>query len=475
MKFTDYVLVEQVRALDEQASPDSPLDAIDSVIPNQPRPFAQALLQRAKGLIDEREWGSVISAPAQWYRRLTVLVWLVFAVLGVIAVLNALSGDTSSRVLNIYGLLLVLLGFNLISLLLWLLGCVAKLSGLIRGTVGSLPIGIENLLRRFRQQQARGAYRAWHESHFAGTVGIWRLSLVSHSIWLSYLTAGLVCLLVLFSIRQYDFIWGSTLLSGDAFVGLTRALGGPLHFIGLATPDTSEVLASQSGSITERSMGGSDLRRQWAWFLLGVITLYGLLPRLLAACMSWLALSHAQARYRPDFYLPYYVELKHRLQEYAGHSDVVDADTETRPMPTESASELISRPRGLFASNSLPDGVLIAGFELEATLAEPLSFNITGRDDFAALLQTVASGSQALAVVVDLHAVPDRGTTRKLVQLFAQTKACYLLLLGDVNDATPHLRQRLADWYQLANDAKVPVDHVYRVAKTDLSALVSDR
>ncbi len=470
MKFADYVLVEQVRALDEQASPDSPLDAIVSEA--WQGAFPEALLQRANGLITERNWRSVIAAPGQWYRRLTVLVWVAFALLGVVAVLNALSGDANNHVLNIYGLLLVLLGFNLISLLLWLLGCVAKLGGLIKGTVGGLPIGIENLLRRFRQKQGRTAYSAWHESHFTGSVGMWRISLVSHSIWLSYLAAGLVCLLVLFSIRQYDFIWGSTLLSGGAFVDLTRVLGAPLHYLGLPLPDTSQVLASQSGSITERSMGATDLRRQWAWFLLGVIAVYGLLPRLLAALVSWLALRHAEARFCPDFYLPYYVELKQRLQANLSPAKIVDADAEPLTPP---ASETASIASHAIVANGLPSGALIAGFELDETLAEPLSVNVVSRDSYAALLQAASTARNPLAIVVDLSVAPDRGTKRKLVQLFAAARDRYLLLLDDTRGSANDKRLKLEDWYQLARDANVPVEHVYSVSDAELGELSGKR
>lgn len=472
MKFAEYVLIEQVRALDEQLSPDRPLDDFETVVAGRHQQFVPALHQRAKNLMAEHEWGQLIAAPALWYRRLTVFVWVLFAALGIVAVLNALSGEANSRVLNIYGLLLVLLGFNLISLFLWLLGCLAKMGGLISGTLGSLPIGMENLLRRFRQKQGRTAYSAWQDSHFAGNVGVWRLSLVSHSVWLSYLGAGLVCLLVLFSVRQYDFIWGSTLLSGGTFVDLTRALGAPLQLLGVSMPDTSQVLASQSGSITERTLSNTDIRRQWAWFLLGAITVYGLLPRLLAAVVSLLVLKHAESRYRPDFYLPYYVELKHRMQAEAGKAEVVDADAS--PHAVIDADQLPVSPL-VSDTLELPADACVVGFELDANLAKSLSVNIVGRESYAAMLQTLSTADCALAVVVDSNAVPDRGTTRKLVELFSIAKDAYLILLDDASIGAAHQRQRLADWYQLAGDAAVPVEHVHRIPALSLAALMDNR
>lgn len=468
MKFADYVLLEQVRALDEQQSSDRPLTGFATVVAGQHQPFVRALQQRANALIAEHEWSSVIAAPAQWYGRLTVLVWILFALLGIVAVLNALSGEAGSRVLNIYGLLLVLLGFNLISLVLWLIGCVAKLGGLVSGSLGSLPLGIENLLRRFQQKQARSAYSAWQESHFSGKVGIWRLSLVSHSIWLSYLGAGLVCLLVLFSVRQYDFIWGSTLLSGGTFVDVTLALGAPLQLLGVSMPDTSQVLASQSGSITERSLSSTDIRRQWAWFLLGVIAVYGLLPRLLAAMVSLLVLKHAESRYQPDFYLPYYVELKHRMQAEAGEVKVVDADDSPFGRVDTEKRAASPAPSDFHA---LPAGTYVAGFELAESLQQALSINIVGRESYAASLRAIASSDAALAVIVDLEAVPDRGTRRKLIELFSKAKDTYLILLDDANGSEAHGGQRLADWYQLAGDAAVPVEHVYRMPSADLGSI----
>lgn len=467
MKFADYLVLEQVRALDEQLSPDRPLTGLATVV-NDQQPFARALHQRAKALIAEHEWSAVIKAPAQWYRRLTIFVCVLFALLGIVAVLNALSGEAGSRVLNIYGLLLVLLGFNLISLVLWLVGSVAKLSGLISGSLGSLPLGIENLLRRFRQKQGRTAYSAWQESHFSGNVGIWRLSLVSHSIWLSYLGAGLVCLLVLFSVRQYDFIWGSTLLSGGTFVDLTLALGGPLQLLGVSMPDPSQVLASQSGLISERTLSNTDIRRQWAWFLLGAIAVYGLLPRLLAAMVSLLVLKHAESRYLPDFYLPYYVELKQRMQAEAGYVKVVDADNS--PLDSLEKGQLSESPAPS-DFHELPTGTYIAGFELAENSQQALSVNIVDRESYTASLQALESSDNAVAVIVDLEAVPDRGTRRKLVELFSKAKDTYLILLDDESGSEAHERQRLADWYQLASAASIPVEHVYRLPAAQLSSL----
>ncbi|MEM8496870.1 MAG: DUF2868 domain-containing protein [Pseudomonadota bacterium] len=468
MKFADYVLLEQVRALDEQRSPDRTLSGFETVVADLQQPFAYALHQRAKALIIEHDWKLVITAPAQWYGRLTVFVWILFSLLGIVAVLNALSGDVSNRVLNIYGLLLVLLGFNFISLVLWLVGCVVKLGSLISGSLGSLPLGIENLLRRFKQKQGRTAYSAWQESHFAGNVGVWRLSLVGHSIWLSYLGAGLVCLLVLFSVRQYDFIWGSTLLSGGTFVDITLALGSPLQLLGVAMPDPSQVLASQSGSITERTLSNTDIRRQWAWFLLGAIAVYGLLPRFIAALVSLLVLKHAESRYRPDFYLPYYVELKHRMQAEAGKAKIVDADDSPHDAKKD---DKFSVTPALSDFQPLPAGTYVAGFELAENPPKAVSINIVNRESYAAALRAVVSTGNALAIVVDLETAPDRGTRRKLIELCSKAKDAYLILLDDANGSEACDQQRLADWYQLAGDASIPVEHVYRASSAHLGNL----
>jgi len=67
--------------------------------------------------------------------------------------------------------------------------------------------------------------------------------------------------------RQYDFIWGSTILDQAAFQQLTAYLSFPMDVIHWPTPSVDEVIASQQG-LNEMS---STVRSSWAYFLLGCL------------------------------------------------------------------------------------------------------------------------------------------------------------------------------------------------------------
>lgn len=463
LNFSDYVLVEQVRLLEENQADHSIAVKSDN--------FEHALLQRAQQLNDTRGWAATNAAPEKWYRRALLALLILFALLGFAAVVNALSDSDGGQSINIYWLLLVLLGFNTVSLLLWLLGCVGNSRGLIRGSVSSLPLSVQRWFTRVQRQQKQGAYTAWYDSTFAGRSGVWRLSTISHSLWLVYLGAGLLSLLLLFSVRQYDFVWGTTLLSGDAFVTLTDWLARPLQIFGIAVPDAQQVMNSRSGTVMNGAMtdAGAAFRRHWAVFLLGAVAVYGILPRLLCFGVSSFLSRRAQNKFRPDYYLPYYVDLRHQLLPESSNAEVVDAD----PAPPSKSAATINRNASTL---QLPAEYELLGFELYTDIADCVDINVVNRQTQSdAELKVDESEKVAIVIVVEANAAPDRGSERKLKRLFDNGKKERWLLLhsedsGDSLSNEAH-SGRLGDWYRVAQASDVPVDHIHALTSKELQTL----
>ncbi|MGG6496815.1 UNVERIFIED_CONTAM: DUF2868 domain-containing protein, partial [Bacteroidetes bacterium 56_B9] len=77
--------------------------------------------------------------------------------------------------------------------------------------------------------------------------------------------------------------WETTLLAADPFIHLTQALGALPSLLGFAVPDEAMIRASG-----DTLPALEQARQAWASWLLGVVLVYGLLPRLvLAALCLW--------------------------------------------------------------------------------------------------------------------------------------------------------------------------------------------
>lgn len=457
--YADYVLVEQVRLLEN--------NQVDSVFAPSGSDFDQALVARARQLSQDRRWQAELDRPTLWYRRAVLIAVLMFALLGIVAVGNALATSGSQAVLNIYWLLLVLLGFNTLSLILWLLGCSSNIGELMGGSFGKLPVALQNGFARFIQSRQTGSFSAWQASMFGDRVGVWRFSVLSHCLWLSYLTAGLLALIVLLMFKQYDFIWGSTLLSADSFVALTRGLSVALQWLGISLPDAAQISASQSGALSDGLIVDAQSRRQWAVFLIASVFVYGIVPRLLGLLVAEGLLGRAEKNYRPDFYLPYYVELRHLLIPESGVGKVIDADELCVDQPDVSISSVDKE------INTLTEGSLLIGYELNDDIAVPLDINIVGRDSFAIACSRLQQDvKKPVAVIVDAGFAPDRGTTRKLAELLSSARQRHLLIYsGERGERVTE--QRLAAWYQTAQTLDFPLDAIQLLNRSELDSVTA--
>ena len=336
-------------------------------------------------------------------------LWVAFIVLLVIAVLVGGSAALAAlgpgfRPVNVVSALVVLLGVNLFSLVLWIvtlivgIGSGGWLAGRWPWLVRKLATGPEVTLA------GQAWWSLWQQ---AGGLR-WVLSIVTHASWLIASLTMLAVLYFTLSIRHFDFAWETTLLSADSFVALTQFVGVVPHWFGFAIPDSETVRAS--GHLSRNSVQAQAL---WASWLTGALVCYGVLPRSLLLLVSLAMVARAWPRTQPQLLSPYYQALLLKMAPAALSPEgqvppqiklryppvLKGADSATRAMMTGIELETEWPPVGL-------------GCEIVHTMM------IDSRDTRNMALGHVAQlNPRRLVIACDARQTPDRGTLRLIAEL----------------------------------------------------------
>ena len=336
-------------------------------------------------------------------------LWVTFIVLLVIAVLVGGSAALAAlgpgfRPVNVVSALVVLLGVNLFSLVVWIvtlivgIGSGGWLAGRWPWLVRKLATGPEVTLA------GQAWWSLWQQ---AGGLR-WVLSIVTHASWLIASLTMLAVLYFTLSIRHFDFAWETTLLSADSFVALTQFVGVVPHWFGFAIPDSETVRAS--GHLSRNSVQAQAL---WASWLTGALVCYGVLPRSLLLLVSLAMVARAWPRTQPQLLSPYYQALLLKMAPAALSPEgqvppqiklryppvLKGADSATRAMMTGIELETEWPPVGL-------------GCEIVHTMM------IDSRDTRNMALGHVAQlNPRRLVIACDARQTPDRGTLRLIAEL----------------------------------------------------------
>lgn len=451
-KFADLVHIEQLRKIESNKAEDLSYASIKDMQTHTTNDFSypdfiHRLATRAKRLIQDNALEDRLRQPQQQFVRVSRICLVVAAILGGLAASQAVS---ESSILNIYWLLAVLLGFNTISLLLWISGITLNLQSLSSGIAAQLASWLP-----YREKKtptiASLASRAWWESCLTGDVGKWRISVLTHKFWLTYLTAGMGLLILLMLAKQYNFIWGTTLLPDSSLPRLTHILGTPLEAMGLKIPDDPQTIASRIGAGKQ----DAETRGAWANFLIGSLLIYGILPRLLLLSLSLVMQKWSEYRFKLDLYLPYYIELRQRLMARELKAKVIDADPNADIKPAA-----VARPP---ENVSIPANAQAFGIELDQATHWPESvtcrLNIIDQqshDEAVALIKNVKG---PLLLGVAAHRLPDRGVQRLIKELVDSTaEKPWLILLN--KPSAPVASAREFAWFRLAEACSIPAEHV---------------
>ena len=453
ISFTDLVRIEQLRNIETHHGKELTYAGVNDMGGHghadfEYGTFIQRLKIRTQRLIKDNELSQILSRPQKVFHRATQLTVVIAAILGMLAAGHAVG---ESATLNIYWLLVVLLGFNLLSILLWIAGITFNLHGLSTGVAAYLASWLP-----YRQKEnntiSSHATRSWCESCLTGSTGKWRISVLTHQFWLTYLTAGLIMLVLLMIARQYNFIWGTTLLSESSIPEFTQFLARPIEYLGLMAPDSNQIAASRIG-LAEQD---TETRSAWARFVLGAILLYGILPRAMLLGISVLMRKLAERNFKLDLYLPYYIELRQHLMTPETTGRVIDADPHAGTKQTQVAPDIVA--------NAIPANAQAIGIELDDQTVWPDSIvchgNVIDQQSHADAIKTVKNINGPLLIGVAAHRLPDRGVQRTIREIIENTaKEPWLVLLYKPS-AAPVTDTRKIAWFRLAEVCGIPAEHV---------------
>lgn len=254
-------------------------------------------------------------------------------------------------------------------------------------------------------------------------------------------------LLTLLATRRYGFVWETTILGADTFVAVTQALGTLPALLGFNVPSAEMIRASGDAAVNiERA------RQAWAAWLVGVLLVYGLLPRLILALLCLWRWKRGRAALRLDLNLPGYSQLRERLMPSSERLGVNDAAPDHLHAVIGGVSEQDS------------NGALLVAIELDGQHLWPpkLPANVSNagildsRESRHKLLEQLTRFPPArLAIACDPRRSPDRGSLALIAELARSASAARVWLLqappGQALDA-----ERLGDWHNALQQLELP-------------------
>ena len=454
--FTQTWMALAVRAI-ERSGPLDDADALAEAMRLHPQ--AQQRQERLR----ERAWllGQRLGLDthlAHWRDA----AWLLSAVL-TLAVLLLANGIvfamlSDGRSINAGSAFVAALGIHALTLLLWLAGLL--LAGHLPGAGASVSLGrllLQLLARwpwgtRLQKPHALALVSAAKELLRASRLAPWAFGLVSHVVWTAAFVLVLLGLLLAFALRQYQLTWESTILSPaffDAFVQITGWLPG---LLGFAVPEG--VASLQIDAVTGQL---AIPARTGALWLLGCVLVYGLLPRLLCAALCWGVWQRRKNRVALDTAEPYFRQLLARFAVLQP-SRITDVE-QVAPSAAPTAPLLGGAYQPVLA---------LVAFELtaplewpqplaqQAALVESIAGSIEERSRILAALAQLRP--QALVLVCDASATPDRGTERFLRDAAHHAQHSALWLYGQ-NPSAPVPPPRWHDWLDKPNAPQLTCLH----------------
>ena len=396
--------------------------------------LAERIQQRALLLARrDGQWQALL----HWLQgaRLAGVLLALLALLSGFGLALAALGD-GSRPINVFWALGSLLGLNLLMLLGWLLGLLLTRDN--PGALGRLWLWLsEKLARDASAAQLAPALLLMLQRQ---RLTRWGLGLMVNALWALAMLAALATLLLLLATRRYGFVWETTILGGDTFIALTQAIGALPALLGFSLPDIEVIRASGDAAIASETAPQS-----WAGWLVGVVLVYGLLPRLLLALLCLWRWQSGKGALRLDLDLPGYSLLRQRLQPDSERLGICDL-----------APAALHQPQG-GATTQAGSGALLLGIELDEHRPwppTPLPKSVAdagvidSREQRRQLLEQLTRfPPERLAIACDPRRSPDRGTLALLGELARCASATRIWLLppapGESLDSA-----RLADWHQ---------------------------
>ncbi|TYL46715.1 DUF2868 domain-containing protein [Marinomonas sp. IMCC 4694] len=394
-------------------------------------------------------YGSQLKTLKRSFNRLVFGLLMLAFLLGLLAVPSAFATTVSNQV-NIFWLLLVLLGFHALNFTLWAITLMASVmrASNSQGVLLSLLLYANTKVSQYAKVNGTvcAAYLRWQCPAQANK---WLLSGLSHGAWGGYLLAGWFMTWLLLLTNQVNFVWETTLLSDAAFVQLTQTLNVVPQWFGVAVPNSFDILASR----VDQASQASDTRQHWANLLLASIFFYGVLPRLFFALLCT-GLYLVKRAAQPLSTQEKIIQNRYRRPEYQ-QKMMVDADhahLTTAPLSDNQDTQLtlpndaFSHPWALFEWSTEKPLFL-------ASVCDVMSLNSREQQD-----QLLATPTDSpVYIAVDATQSPDRGSRRFFTRVRALYSSVYMVIVEG-----EHARFT-DDWQRLAREADVPsITHIVK-------------
>ncbi|MBT9264613.1 DUF2868 domain-containing protein [Pseudomonas sp. MG-9] len=422
-------LTETIRLREEHAGPLEDLEA--NRLARAAGGDLPSRIQRRATWLAERD--GLSAALTHWLQgaRLALVLLMAFAVLSGAGLAFAALSQTP---VNVFWALGSLLGLNLILLLSWALGLI--FAGEHGATLGRLWLWLsEKFARDTKAAQLAPTLLLMLQRK---KLNRWALGTLVNGLWLLAMLSALVLLLTLMATRRYGFVWETTILSADTFINMTQALGTLPTLLGFNVPTVEMIRASG-----DAALGIESARQAWATWLVGVLVVYGVLPRLLLAVLCFWRWRRGKAALSLDLNLPGYAQLRERLMPTSERLGINDAAPEQLHRVESHVSEHAS------------DGALLVAIELDDQRPWPPALPKTvsnagildSRESRNKLLEQLSRFPAArLLIACDPRRSPDRGSLALIAELARNASATRVWLLqappGEALDSA-----RLGDWH----------------------------
>ncbi len=406
-----------------------------------------------------------LAQAAREYRFLLALGALA-AILTGTGLVTAAGLVSASGQLNVYAVLLMLVGLNGLGLLVWL-GSLLFRPRLAAGTLaraGAVGPLAERWLRRLGCDAVGLAARlACLDARVGPTLQPWAGASLVHAFWLVALLGAVLMLGLRLMVEQVDFVWETTLLARAHFEWLTATLGWLPGHAGLPVPDGEQIALTAGGlGVPADHPAAIAARKAWAGWLIGSTLAYGALPRLLALGICLLLQQQRERQRGLPLAHPFWLHRLHRLEQAAVALGSPSALPGARPFE-DPLAVTAPPPRGGFTGT--PGWVL--GLELDAAAGWPpalptgwsLVTNATAAGPPVVALPEGAAVAGRLVILASLARAPDRGLVGWLSETGRAWPGPVELALTDGERALRRLgdraalEQRASDWASAARAA----------------------
>lgn len=409
----DYWLAEAVRL--QEAERGRFDDAVvNQQVAAQQLPWREALIARAVLLAQALGYEKQQEQILRWYQRVLILAGIVMLLVGGATSVGFLA--ESNGQVNLLWAVLLFVGLNGLAMLIW---CVL-MAWQSHGNQGQWLFDVMEWLSGRKKAPLVQALVTFAHRQGASQ---WLASVITHALWLMLMLGLWVGLWLKLLTQDYSFLWGSTLLFSEHIVPLVVALGEPATWLGFTMPDAELVRA------TGESLQSGELERfQWGAWLLWVVLILGVFPRLLLLLFAmgqlWRLRKPVPLPLPPNW-------LVLQAQLCPPTVGVTDARGKGAQAPVVAASE-----------QSKSGAALVwVGYELTQALAETLTFEpsvtafpqVDGRGAQTQVLMQLAAlpqGVKRVLLVCNAQLTPDRGFQRFAVELKAQGAQVGVLLLA---------------------------------------------